>query len=276
MIVKKIVSVLNFVRGITSITHNWLGYALFFLGINPSQTFIAHLRNGLYIKIRRGGGDMIAVFEDFFEHQYFPEKILIPRNLHTVIDIGSHIGTFSFLVHLVTHGKVTIYDYEPIEENYTLLIDNMNRNNILSIRPHNQAVWKNSKNQRINIVHNSFLGSSITNKAQATHYEIVSCITLKQIFTREKIRTCDLMKIDVEGAEYEILFHTPKALFSRIRAIYVEYHYISETFATLETKLVKFLHKQGYYVYRFTGRPILYAVRRRIRVQPAMRIVVCP
>jgi len=53
----------------------------------------------------------------------------------------------------------------------------------------------------------------------------VQCLTLAEIFRRHRIETCALLKIDIEGWEYEAVLGSPK-LFrdGRIKAIALELH----------------------------------------------------
>ena len=47
---------------------------------------------------------------------------------------------------------------------------------------------------------------------------------MTEILNSNQIEACDFLKIDCEGAEYEILQGTPKTFFKRIRRIAMEYH----------------------------------------------------
>ena len=61
----------------------------------------------------------------------------------TVIDIGAHIGLFSLLVsQLCKTGK--ILSFEPVRENFDLLVSNLKLNHIEKVLPLNIAVSKNS------------------------------------------------------------------------------------------------------------------------------------
>ena len=54
----------------------------------------------------------------------------------------------------------------------------------------------------------------------------VECITLENIFDENRITNCDLLKLDCEGAEYDILMNTKKEIFEKIKLISLEYHNI--------------------------------------------------
>lgn len=82
----------------------------------------------------------------------------------------------------------------------------------------------------------------------------IKCTTLKRILERTP---CDFLKIDVEGAEYEILYAAAPVL-SRVKTIMMEVHGVEgETFQELEV----FLERQGFKVSRLSG-SIFKAQRR--------------
>ncbi|MDR0595839.1 MAG: FkbM family methyltransferase [Puniceicoccales bacterium] len=49
-------------------------------------------------------------------------------------------------------------------------------------------------------------------------------ITLKKIFKKYDIKACKLLKIDCEGAEYEILYNTDKNILKRCEYLRGEFH----------------------------------------------------
>jgi hypothetical protein len=52
----------------------------------------------------------------------------------------------------------------------------------------------------------------------------VHCTTLAGILDANALDHVDLVKMDIEGAEYEILYGTPPDCFERIQQIRMEYH----------------------------------------------------
>jgi hypothetical protein len=82
-------------------------------------------------------------------------------------------------------------------------------------------------------------------KAEASSgFTEIECTTLKDIFILNKIRKCDFLKVDCEGAEYEILFSLPKEFFKRIERIALEYH--DEYCQFNHEELARYLEKQGF------------------------------
>ena len=74
----------------------------------------------------------------------------------------------------------------------------------------------------------------------------VAAFTLEEIFDREKIESCDLLKLDCEGAEYEILLNAPANVLRRVSRISLEYHLGMNSHQPAE--LSAFLRTQGFAV----------------------------
>ncbi len=52
----------------------------------------------------------------------------------------------------------------------------------------------------------------------------VLCTTIEEIFQENAVDRCDLLKLDCEGAEYEILEAIPRDLWPLIARVALEYH----------------------------------------------------
>jgi hypothetical protein len=73
----------------------------------------------------------------------------------------------------------------------------------------------------------------------------VPCTTLEAIMEANRLERVDLLKIDCEGAEYEILFAAAPRVLQRITDIRLEYHTLGAQQDDVE-KLKRFLRSQNY------------------------------
>jgi len=175
------------------------------------------------ILLRQGTSDTF-VFKEIFIDECYKKSISELNKNSIVIDIGSHIGLFS----LYCSPKCNIvYSYEAHIENYNLAIKNIKRNNIINIKPNNLAVWSKS-GEKVNISDSE--GSQtgehtikLNNDFNEKNF-LVKTISLQDIFLNNNLKYCDLLKIDIEGAEYEVLFSVPDEIYGKINSIYIEYH----------------------------------------------------
>jgi len=72
--------------------------------------------------------------------------------------------------------------------------------------------------------------------------------SLFDIFTENDIKECDFLKIDCEGAEYEIIESLPSDFFVKIKKMVIEYHMADSNPELLE-KLITKLKQFSFSVY---------------------------
>ena len=204
--------------------------------------------DGLKIN-HRGYIDTGVIKEVFFENPYQIEKI--PNN-SIVIDIGAHIGTFS--IRCANDRDCTVYSYEPCKENYDLLVENININNLNNkIRAFNNAVSNKSGIREFYIDPAHYAGCSFFLKGDTEKklfdrpYRTVEigCVTLRQIFDNNNITRCDVLKLDCEGEEKNIILDKNASdILDKIPMIILEHHWLSEG-----KEIAEYLRGKGFTVY---------------------------
>ncbi|GAB7140419.1 hypothetical protein RsTz2092_03670 [Deferribacterales bacterium RsTz2092] len=144
-----------------------------------------------------------------------------------IIDIGGNIGTVSMYL-AKKHPNIKIYAYEPTKRNYENFLKNIKLNNIPDgiITLFNKAVTKDSRDVHISTMLQNSGGSNIfTPKSTSdTSGGDVPSTTLDKIFEENNINKCALLKIDCEGAEYEILYNTKEQHLRKCACILGELH----------------------------------------------------
>ena len=158
-----------------------------------------------------------------------------------IIDVGGHIGLFSLYASQFCK-KGLIYSFEPVPENYDLLMDNIKSNNLNHIKPFNLAVSNSNSNVKLYLNDDEAGHSMFSTSSKAI---TVNSISLQQIFDDNNIETCNFLKLDCEGTEYEILENLPLSYFDKIQKIIIEYHMVDSHPELLES-LKKLLTKQNY------------------------------
>ena len=66
--------------------------------------------------------------------------------------------------------------------------------------------------------------ASISNDEKQGDKIKVQCVTLPDIFRNNNLEHCDLLKIDCEGAEYDLLYNCPLEYLSQVTQMVVEVH----------------------------------------------------
>jgi len=246
---------------------NWPNIFFNYFGVIHNKFLTFKFRNGSEVKLRnilnKGDTSGIAtIWEIFIKKNYTPKGFEINKD-DTIIDIGANIGVFSLYSALKSiNGKV--YSYEPFETHYQRLTDNIKLNNLINIFPFNLAVCEKSGKRNLFISNQSSGMHSVVFDKNSSGTKMVNCTTLKDIFKQNNIKQCDFLKIDCEGAEYEIIYSTPKEIFKKIKKIALEFDNIDkEKKNCLELK--NFLEKNNFEV-RISGaeqhQGILYAKQK--------------
>jgi FkbM family methyltransferase len=206
--------------------------------------------NGARMRVRRGSWDESAALRVIGDQDYLrPGHEILPT--HTVIDIGANIGSFAVFAGLAAR-KGRVFAFEPDAENYALAVDNAALNRLDNVVVERVAVSGTPGTLRL------FKGAEVslhTTLASRPHGadegEDVPAITLPEIFEKHRIARCDFLKMNCEGAEYEILYRTPPEYLRRIDRIALEYH-ATEDKERLARELAAFLVAQGIEIFEFT------------------------
>jgi FkbM family methyltransferase len=201
------------------------------------------------------------IYETWGRHDYNPEEFTI-GDYYCVIDIGAHIGAFTvFAAKHAKHGQV--YAYEPHPENFQLLEENVNLNGLKNVQTFNLGVSGHNGQSKLYIDEANNAGHSMFNVTDSSI--AMQLISLSSIFEDNKLEYCDFLKIDCEGAEYEILFNTPRVILDKVGSIIMEYHDSMYSKKTVQD-MVKLLHDSHFVVQ--PPRPkasqgLLYAKKRQ-------------
>lgn len=170
------------------------------------------------IKLRTRSTDLMALTNVWLVEEYSNFRI---NDNDIIIDIGAHIGLFTLYASQYCKNG-TIFCFEPVEENYDILVDNITQNNLKNVKPFKSAVSKSEST--ITIYHNKDeAGHSMF--SFTSHALKVDSISLKKIIDENSINQCNLIKLDCEGAEYEIIESLPLEYFKKISKMIIEYHF---------------------------------------------------
>ncbi len=175
-------------------------------------------RNGDKVILCRKGTSDQYVSEEMFSRTDIPwPKTKSP----IIVDIGAHIGSFSIRAARECPGAKLIA-IEPEPSNYHQLIENLKRNHIRAIAE-STAI---AKTPGMLILHRNSTNPGATSGIAQAPGDLISVHStpLPDLLRRKNITRIDLLKIDVEGMEYEILLSLEKKILKSIQNLHLEYH----------------------------------------------------
>ena len=198
---------------------NWIVLPLSYYNFIQSSFIVFKSKTEKIIKIRKKSTDLMALIHVWLIEEYKKPGFEINSN-DTVVDVGAHIGLFTlYASQFCTSGK--IFSFEPIKENYELLIENIKLNHLDQVKPFNTAVSSSDTPVKL-FINEDKSGHSMF--SQSSHSVMTASISLQKFFDENRIDTCNFLKLDCEGAEYEIIKNFPLEYFKKIDKIIIEYH----------------------------------------------------
>jgi len=197
--------------------------------------------------LRGGRADFHMFHRIFLRDEYRLRPILSPDSC--VLDLGGNVGVFSARVAPEVHRVIV---YEPVPENFDRL--RANTSGFPNLQCNQAAVSGDSGKIEIFMPANDKLTGVYSahpdgNELLSTDSVTVDAVSLDRVFDQHQIERCDLLKIDVEGAEYEILGRASRLTLDKIQRIHGEYHDVVPASPTNRIEgFTRFLEEIGFIV----------------------------
>jgi FkbM family methyltransferase len=149
-----------------------------------------------------------------------------PR-LSCIYDVGAHIGFFSMVL-ARCFQQAQVFAFEPNPRNYERLALNVGRNELAArITLVDRALSDESQRTQFHIGESTWSGSLIRDHRDNYNadFSIVTA-TLDELVFRDHYPPPELIKIDVEGAEVQVLRGGTKVLQCYKPTLIIEVHYV--------------------------------------------------
>lgn len=155
---------------------------------------------------------LVNGLKEIFIDEFY--RIQLPENAY-IIDCGANIG-LSVIYIKRNCPNSTIIAFEPDDLNYLLLERNVKSFCFSDVFIRNEAVWMS--NTELQFSNTASMTSKI-DRLNTLNSKTVKAIRLKDFLTRQ----IDFLKIDIEGAEYEVLKDISSELYL-VKNMFIEYH----------------------------------------------------
>jgi FkbM family methyltransferase len=171
--------------------------------------------------VRVNTSDILVIWEIWKAKVYDDPRFPIQPD-DVIVDIGAHIGGFAVRAAKQAHrGKV--FAYEASSKNFAMLSENCQLNHANNLHIHNMAISDQRGEMKFFMPgDNGALGSLM--QETKSPMEIVRSTTLADLIFENNIAQIDYLKMDVEGAEYDILLSCSDETLSKVQKIVLEYH----------------------------------------------------
>jgi len=175
----------------------------------------------------------VAGYEEIFKRENY--KVDFATNEPFIIDCGSNIGLS--IIYFKTHyPNAKIIGFEPDPKIFSILKKNTSK--FQDIVLYNKAVSK--EKGKLNFVSEGGFSGRLNDAAAGNNVISVETEPLSPLLNRK----IDLLKIDIEGAEYEVLQEIQPHL-KMVDKLFIEYHSINNKDQDLDL-LLGILKQAGY------------------------------
>ena len=163
--------------------------------------------------------DLVTCWIVFIRHDYAVET-----SWRTIVDAGANIGAFTLFA-ARSAPKARIIALEPFPSTFERLRDHVEQS------PYRDRItcrdWALCGNDGVRRMDDSPMASQFRGLliagARKPGVE-VAAVSLASLLERERLDRVDLLKLDIEGSEYEIMESAPPEVLQRVGAIAMEYH----------------------------------------------------
>ncbi|MBP7992648.1 MAG: FkbM family methyltransferase [Candidatus Magasanikbacteria bacterium] len=226
------------------------------------QTTIYTINNQEIILPLRDDADESVAAEIFKLREYRIAEPVISQTTLPIFDVGAHAGFFTVYARAL-NPLAPIIALEPEPKNINALEQTIKHNSVQNLTIIKGALAKESGKRELALSedsHNHKLKTNINEKKIIT-VNAFDFAYFKQL-TPQGI---GLLKMDIEGGEYEIFPHLTAADFAHIQAIIMEYHDLKDH---KHQEIEQVLREHGFGVQTFPSKfektmGFLWAVNKR-------------
>jgi FkbM family methyltransferase len=171
------------------------------------------------IYVRPGTSDIEVMQQVLLDQEY---DFKLPIRPKVIIDAGANIG-FASVYFASLYPEATIVALEPDASNFKLL--QMNVADYPQIRPVEAALWCENKQLNLFSVDGAHAGIYTREGGAESRPKLgqVPAITLEEVMKTNGFQTIDLLKMDIEGAEKEVL-EKSSAWIDKVGVFLIELH----------------------------------------------------
>jgi len=213
---------------------------------------LARLPSGLYI-LQPNEPGAFNLLEHIQVCKIYTWPCEIEKN-DIVIDCGAHVGIFSLEVARKAQKVIAI---EPHPLNYKLLKLNVTLNELNNVITLPVALWeKDHRWLKLYVAETSVSHTIKPNMLGSARYIYVPSMCLDSVLSKCNLDRVDMIKVDVEGAELQVLKGGKEAL-RLAKYVVIEAHY--QRGSTDFNNIIRLLIKFGFKIYLMNN--LIYAFK---------------
>lgn len=186
---------------------------------NTSQLIRVQLPDSpQHVFIRPKTSDVFA-FEHVFAHECYKLNNTGKAPKY-IIDCGANVG-YSAVYFAAKNPAALVVAVEPDDSNVEMILKNTSA--LKNVRVVHSAIWKDDAYLRITNKTASKWSFKVSETTESDP-ESFKAVGIKQLMEQFDIPQIDILKIDIEGAEYELLESGYESWMSKTKTLIIELH----------------------------------------------------
>jgi len=229
--------------------------------------WLVHTNDGLPLLILDSGVGALIYFQGASDPELagFIKHFLKPGMVF--VDVGAHLGEYTILAATIVKDRGCVHAFEARADTFEILRRNVELNRLTNVRAQPWAAWSEEGFCAFEKTPDPSVSALRPGQSQIEGGPLVKVktVTLDRYFADSGAARPDLIKIDVEGAELEVLKGARSVLSSPLApALIVEYGLRRTAhFGHTPDEGCDFLKAMGYEIYQWNGAGCLTPVRGR-------------
>jgi FkbM family methyltransferase len=192
-------------------------------------------------------------YEEFFVDRIY--DLLEISNLNVVLDVGASVGLWT--KYIISRGAKKVYCFEPNKKAINHLSKSLEEDKNTFI--FDKAIYKERAELEFFVDESNSITSSLYSIDGHSPSYKVNAITLEDAIAITDSKEVDLIKIDIEGAEFEIIKYSPDSVFDKINSMLIEYHdFLFPEGSAKLFSMIRRLEGLGYSIYNPTHQKVKY------------------
>ena len=167
----------------------------------------------------------VVVNGAYFERELIERMLDLTKQGDVFLDVGAATGTHSIPLAMKCGLKGQVYALEPDQECRAVLNKNIQLNGLNNVSVLNIAAWNKDHNLILNTSgtagHAPQVEETVVQNREFKRHLPVIARSIESLVKSNDIRSPDIVKIDVEGKEYEVLQGIGNL---KLKYIFVEVH----------------------------------------------------
>lgn len=163
-----------------------------------------------------------ALLELWFEDEYRVKRVPVPSGC-VVVDAGANVGLFSIQI-ARRAPAARVIAIEPEQQCFECLQANLRAFSLTNVEVHRLGLGRHTGFAEIEKAARSLDNRLVNFAAKPKGSDSVAIVSMDDLFDRLVLNEVELLKMDIEGSEYDVFSNVHTETLTKIKTLVAEFH----------------------------------------------------